>query len=166
MNWTAEQVQAHYNRLKQPPTAREVGGCYKCAEANVPCTPERHKLIEAGAKAKNSVLRERMNKTEAAYSQDLEFRRVAGDVSWWKFEPVKLRLATNTSYTPDFMVVKKQVLNGVIVTEIEMHEIKGFWRDDARVKIKVAAEMYPHFKFIAVQKIKMRYGGGWKVEEF
>ena len=32
---------------------------------------------------------------------------------------------------------------------LELHECKGFWRDDARVKIKVAASLYP-FKFIAV----------------
>jgi hypothetical protein len=42
-----------------------------------------------------------------------------------------------------------------------MHEVKGFWQDDARVKIKVAASIYP-FKFIAVKKAK----GGWEREEF
>jgi hypothetical protein len=34
--------------------------------------------------------------------------------------------------------------------EVEMHEVKGFWRDDALVKIKVAAAMHP-YRFIAVQ---------------
>lgn len=43
----------------------------------------------------------------------------------------------------------------------EVHEVKGHWEDDARVKIKVAAELYP-FKFIAVRKQK----GAWLFEEF
>jgi len=45
--------------------------------------------------------------------------------------------------------------------ELECHEVKGFWRDDARVKIKVAASIYP-FRFVAVRKVK----GGFTVEEF
>ena len=34
--------------------------------------------------------------------------------------------------------------------QMEMHEVKGFWQDDARVKIKVAAQMYP-FRFLAAK---------------
>jgi hypothetical protein len=46
-----------------------------------------------------------------------------------------------------------------------MHEVKGFWTDDARVKIKVAADLYP-FRFIAAQALPKKQGGGWKIEEF
>ena len=45
--------------------------------------------------------------------------------------------------------------------ELEMHEVKGFWREDARLKIKVAAEQFP-FRFVAVTKSK----DGWATEEF
>jgi hypothetical protein len=48
---------------------------------------------------------------------------------------------------------------------IELHEVKGFWTDDARVKIKVAASIYP-FKFMAVKPRPQKVGGGWEVEEF
>ena len=48
---------------------------------------------------------------------------------------------------------------------LEMHEVKGHWMEDARVKMKVAADMYP-FRFIAVQPIAKKAGGGWKVEVF
>ena len=48
---------------------------------------------------------------------------------------------------------------------MEMHEVKGFWQDDARVKIKVAADMYP-LKFIAVKRRSKKNGGGWSIEEF
>lgn len=98
------------------------------------------------------------NKTEAAYESLLRTRQIAGEVVWFRFEGVKLRLADNTFYTPDFVVM---VADG----QIELHEVKGFWADDARVKIKVAADQYP-FRFIAVRARSKRDGGGWEIEEF
>lgn len=41
----------------------------------------------------------------------------------------------------------------------------GIWTDDARVKIKVAADAYP-FQFIAVRKRAKREGGGFSEELF
>lgn len=99
-----------------------------------------------------------MNGTEAAYAQTLEMRRRAGDVAWFKFEGVTLKLADGCRYTPDFAVM---LADGTL----EMHEVKGFWTDDARVKIKVAAESFP-MRFIAVYKQTKSLGGGWKFEEF
>ena len=99
-----------------------------------------------------------MNKTESAYSQYLETLRHAGEIVWFKFEGVKLRLADNTFYTPDFVVMGA---NGMI----EMHEVKGFWLDDARAKIKIAADMYP-FRFLAIKAKAKKNGGGWEQEDF
>jgi len=48
---------------------------------------------------------------------------------------------------------------------LEMHEVKGYWQDDAKVKIKVASDMYP-MAFIAVYAKPKKAGGGWKYEEF
>lgn len=98
------------------------------------------------------------NKSEAAYEEHLRVRQVAGEVAWFRFEGLKLRLADNTFYTPDFAVM---MADG----SIECHEVKGFWADDARVKIKVAADQYP-FRFIAVTAVAKKHGGGWKVETF
>lgn len=99
-----------------------------------------------------------MNKTEAAYADHLEGLRIGGAVLWWRFEGIKLRLADNTFYTPDFAVMLSS-------GELEAHEVKGHWKDDARAKIKVAAEMFP-FRFIAVQARSRKDGGGWAVEAF
>jgi hypothetical protein len=99
-----------------------------------------------------------MNKTEAAYDAHLWLLRHAQEIQWHKFEAVKLRLADNTFYTPDFAVLAS---DGVM----EMHEVKGFWEDDARVKIKVAAATYP-FRFIALTARAKKHGGGWEREEF
>jgi hypothetical protein len=99
-----------------------------------------------------------MNKSEAEYATILEAQKNAGFIKWYRFEGIKLRLADNTFYTPDFVLMNDSNI-------IECHEVKGFWRDDAKVKIKIAAEMYP-FKFLAVLKQAKKRGGGWKSEEF
>lgn len=99
-----------------------------------------------------------MNKTESLYRDHLEMCKASGKVVWYKFEGMKFRLADNTFYTPDFCVMKWD-------GEIEIHEVKGFWTDDARVKIKVAADMYP-FRFYAFKKKSKGKGGGWDVELF
>jgi hypothetical protein len=99
-----------------------------------------------------------MNKTEAAYAAHLTQRWMAGEVAWFKFEGIKLRLADNTFYSPDFAVM-------LSTGELEQHEVKGFWQDDARAKIKIAADMYP-FRFVAVKVKARKDGGGWAVEEF
>lgn len=99
-----------------------------------------------------------MNKTEAAYDAHLALQQHAGQIQWRKFEGLKLRLADNTFYTPDFAVM---AADGVI----ECHEVKGFWQDDARAKIKVAADLYP-FRFLAVRAKPKKEGGGWAMESF
>jgi len=99
-----------------------------------------------------------MNKTEAAYAAVLEQEKQAGEILWYRFEGVKLRLADNTFYSPDFFVMRASGL-------LEAHEVKGHWQDDARAKIKIAADQYP-FRFIAVKIRAKKDGGGWAVEEF
>ncbi len=99
-----------------------------------------------------------MNKTEAAYAALLDGLKHAGDVAWYKFEGLKFRLADNTFYTPDFAVM----MSG---GEMQCHEVKGFWQDDSRAKIKIAADLYP-FQFIAVKVAAKKDGGGWSYENF
>lgn len=100
-----------------------------------------------------------MNQTEAAYAKHLEALKQAGQVVWYKFEGMKFRLADNTFYTPDFAVMQAS-------GAMELHEVKGKWEDDARVKIKVAADIYEPFRFFAVKVRAKKDGGGWAVEEF
>jgi hypothetical protein len=99
-----------------------------------------------------------MNKTETEYSALLDGQKLLGAVEWWMFEAIKFRLADNTFYSPDFVVM---LAGGMI----EVREVKGHWEDDARVKIKVAAAMFP-FQFVAVTKRRKRDGGGWQEERF
>lgn len=99
-----------------------------------------------------------MNGTESEFAAKLEVDRRAGAILYWAFEPVHFRLAQGASFKPDFMVVDR-IGSGFL---IEFLEVKGFWRESARVRIKVAAEVHP-FRFYAVRKKK---GGGWEYESF
>ena len=78
----------------------------------------------------------RMNGTESKYADRLNERIVAGEVVWWKFESVKFRLGPACYYTPDFLI---SLSDGTL----EIHEVKGFMEEDARVKLSVMKEMYP-----------------------
>jgi serine phosphatase RsbU (regulator of sigma subunit) len=93
------------------------------------------------------------NKLEAKYDRYLADLKHAGLIRDYYFEAVKFRLAARTFYTPDFVVV---TLDGAT----EVRETKGFFREDARVKIKVAAEKYPHIRWVVVRWV----GGEWEYE--
>jgi hypothetical protein len=101
--------------------------------------------------------RGQLNLTEQRYATVLEVLKRANEIAEYFFEPVSLRLAPNTFYIPDFMVM-------LSTGELEFHEVKGHWEDDARVKIKVAAHMYP-FRFLAVTAVREKSGGGFSHEE-
>ncbi len=97
-----------------------------------------------------------MNKLEAAYAAILAERMRTGQVLWFAYEAIKLRLADNTFYTPDFFVMAAP--DGTL----ECHETKGFMQDDAAVKIKVAAETFP-FRFFLVTHPNKTVG--WRIKQ-
>jgi hypothetical protein len=95
-----------------------------------------------------------MNKTEALYAKHLELLKLSGEVLWYEFDCMNLRLADKCFYKTDFTVMTKN-------NELQIHEVKGFWQDDALVKIKVAADKFP-FRFIAIQYKSKK----WEEREF
>ena len=99
-----------------------------------------------------------MNKTEERFAQMLELERHAGKVQWWKFEGIKLMLAKNTSLTVDFAILPETD----ILTLIDVKGSKAMVTDDARAKMKVAAELYPFVFKVAYPRAK---GEGWDIEE-
>ncbi|GKW21875.1 hypothetical protein PEC302107_36040 [Pectobacterium araliae] len=101
-----------------------------------------------------------MNKTEVAYSQHLEIMKRAGEVLWYRFEGVKLRLADNCFLTVDFAVM----FSDRQLVMIDVKGSKAIFTDDARVKMKVAADSYPFVFRVAYPKPK-KLGGGWEIEE-
>lgn len=96
----------------------------------------------------------RMNKTEARYAQEiLEPAKRTGQILDYQFEAVKLRLADSTWYSPDFLVTERD-------HTLTIHEVKGgFVREDAWIKLKVIAELYPQMAVLKCQYDK----GKWTI---
>jgi len=96
-----------------------------------------------------------MNKLESAYHELLDDRFRRGEVLWFRYEAITLKLAHDTRLTPDFAVMLAD-------RTLEFHETKGpFAREDSLVKLKCAAEMFPAI-FRLVTRDKDR-GWGSKV---
>jgi hypothetical protein len=115
------------------------------------------------------VKRGTQNKTEAAYEAHLNLRKIAGEVAWFRFEPITFKLADDCRWTPDFAVMLADGL-------FEIHDTKGtkkrtrkdgtrvagaYIEEDARVKIEVAAAMFPF-----VFKTVYRVDGEWVEKEY
>ena len=107
-----------------------------------------------------------MNKTEARFeawlSRNAVIRRPLETEALtprsWRFESIKVRLATGCWYTPDFSIL----LDG---PRTVMVDVKARWSggkpgvtDDALVKIKVAGETYPEYDWAMAWPLK---SGGW-----
>jgi hypothetical protein len=101
-----------------------------------------------------------MNLTETAYARDLELQRLRGEIIAWKFGCLSLKLADRTHYRPDFLVT-------LLDRTLRIDEVKGRWRDDARAKWKIAAELFrDQYLFLAIRKRLKRDGGGWDIETY
>ena len=119
-------------------------------EAVIATATERGKPL-AEVEKRSSQLPDGMNKTEARYAAELDWlKRENKVVNWW-FASVKFRLAKRTWYTPDFLVL---LAGGVF----RFVEIKGFLRDDAAVKFKLAREKYPWAEWLMLRRSK----SGWE----
>lgn len=108
-----------------------------------------------------------MNAGELAYSQTLDDLMARGVVAGWWYELLSVRLADNTFYRPDFVVL---FADGTL----ELHEVKprkkgkdgkpdSYWaEEDAQLKMKVVAEHTP-IPLVVVWPMK---GGGWATKRF
>jgi hypothetical protein len=101
-----------------------------------------------------------MNKTEEAYAQHLEAQRLAGLIIGWKFHPLRVRLADNTYYEVDFLVMEADRSLTIVETK------GGFTTDKGQIKIKLCAEVLPWFRMIKATKLPAKEGGGFREEEF
>lgn len=103
-----------------------------------------------------------MNKLEAEFYAYLKAERGGTAVL---AQSVTLKLGNGVRYTPDFMVMADATNeHSTPVTELTAFETKGFMRDDAAVKLKVAASLYPQIRFHLVTKQNRKAGGGWIIQ--
>lgn len=97
------------------------------------------------------------NKTEQRYEDEvLRVGIMTGGVLWYRFEGVKLRIADSTFLTVDYAVLPTDG----ILTMVDVKGGHAVIQDDARVKMKVAAEAYP-FRF----QFAYPESGGWTHED-
>lgn len=87
------------------------------------------------------------SKAEARYAQQLEAQRLAGQIRAWSYEPITVTLATaaghRARFTPDFGVRHMD-------DSIEMREVKGHMREAARVRLLLAVQDWPCFRWSIV----------------
>jgi hypothetical protein len=102
-----------------------------------------------------------MNKTEARF---LEWLRDDNPTASIHHE-VALPLANGVRYKVDFLVADPclQIYKHAHCL-VSAYEVKGFARDDAIVKLKVAARVYPWIRFYLVRE-REGYDGPWQFEE-
>jgi hypothetical protein len=103
-----------------------------------------------------------MNKTETRFLDEwIKPLVLTGDVSWWAFEGIKLRLADNTFFTADFAIMA----GDGCIDLIDVKGAKHLITDDANVKVKVAAERFP-FRFFFAWPMggTTRHTKGWHLE--
>jgi hypothetical protein len=91
-----------------------------------------------------------LNKTERAFLGYLQRQDTGARIY---VQDVTLRLGNGVRYTPDFVVTNEW--------RVSAYETKGFMRDDAAVKIKVAARAYTWITFYLVTKAKH---GSWDIQ--
>jgi hypothetical protein len=102
-----------------------------------------------------------MNKTEAKYADELQLRKLAGEILEWWFEDMTFVLADRCLYTPDFAVWH-------IDGSLELIDTKGGGpvADDALVKIKLAAEKFHLYQWTMLKQLPKKAGGGWERRVF
>lgn len=74
-------------------------------------------------------------------------------------EDVTLKIANGVRYTPDWVVIDME--RAEPDERFVCYECKGFMRDDAAVKIKLAPTIHPWAKFFLVT----REDGKWKIQQ-
>lgn len=135
LNFTKEQADAHQRKHGFSPLSKED------KEALDRSKPKLFRDIKA-------ILR--MNKTEAEYALILEAQKRRGEILRYRFEAVKIRVGEGCFYVPDFFI-EREGQKPLFV------EVKGFLRDDARVKFLAAKEQHSWADFEMWRKVE----GSW-----
>lgn len=136
--------------IANEPRSKHVGRVgWSCEGDGVPMP-----RITAYNKAIPSPRKHAPNKLEGRYGDHLLLQHRQGLIKGFGFQRYTLRLGDDLRYTPDYHVVAND-------DRLIFDEVKGFMREDARVKIVAAAEMFPHlFRLVTWDKVD-----GWKIEE-
>lgn len=104
--------------------------------------------------------RGKLNKGESAYARHLDLRMAAGEVLWCAFEGMTLKIADDCRITPDFAVMEAD--GTMVLVDVKGRSGDKYWaEEDAVVKLKTLAEIYPFQVFVVWPK----KDSGWNVQE-
>ncbi len=99
-----------------------------------------------------------MTKLERSFTEVLEIAKDNHDISGWRYEAIRLRLAGRCWFLPDFLTEPCWQED-----KFTFIETKGpYAREDSLIKLKVAAETYPCFRWLLVTKSGRH---GWDVRK-
>ncbi len=101
-----------------------------------------------------------LNKTEQAFLAWLGLKCPLGTHI---AQGITLKLANGVRYTPDFFTISRDIPIGCRMTA---WEVKGHMRDDAAVKLKVAAKEYPWimFNLVTMDRKHMQPTYPWHIQ--
>lgn len=83
------------------------------------------------------------SKAEERYAAILDARVRDNLIRSWRYEGLTLKLADGVRFTPDFLVTEND-------DRMTLIEVKGFMREAARLRLKIAVSMYPGFGWLLV----------------
>lgn len=138
------------------------GGCQKISDD---LRRETQAVIDEGLEKCDTLLKQinltmrpstdeaKLNKLEKARLRYLQALKMPG----LRVHAVTLKIADDCRLTVDFTYLDP---DGRMVFE----DVKGFQREDALIKMKVAARQFPEFRFVIVKKDKTGCGR-WQVQE-
>lgn len=139
-NWTAEMVKAH--NAKHDPNRKAPLPAMMKALTDIEALPQGKPVFAPSATTDEA----KLNKTEQAF---LRFIRADPKIKEVHVQDMTFKLANDCRLTPDFSYIfqGRQVFI----------DVKGFQREDALIKMKMAARKFPQFDFYIVFKAQ----GGW-----
>ncbi len=144
-NWTAQDLADHYAKLSTEGRAKFATDFDYTQIAKPKATG--HIPVPKG-----------MNKTEQQYAAHLELQKAAGAILWYAYEPLTFKLAHDCRYSPDFAVLMADHTIALIDTKAGIRSKAGastyLCEEDSKIKIRVAARLFPFFKWSIAYKDK------------
>lgn len=95
-----------------------------------------------------------MNKTESTYATVLAAQKLSGFIQDFWYEGITLKLADGCRYTPDFLILREDGILECVEVKVGLknkktQKVSPLSENASKVKIKVAAAMYPFMFGIA-----------------
>lgn len=113
---------------------------------------------KASQRAVGRLPRGEFPKIELRYRAELALQQQVGTVLWFMHRPGSLRLANNTHYEPDFLVMYLDRSLAYIDTKAMRADGTVLKEDDSWAKFKIADEEFVPFRFIIAGE-RPRHGG-------